>query len=88
MDLLQIVPIHMGIDLGGRDISMAQELLDRSQIGPAFKKMGGEAMAKGVGRHGSVYSPSGSIFLNHVPDGGSRERLAAVVQKYPSLPFS
>ena len=67
---------------------MTQEFLDRRKIGPAFKEMRGEAMAKGVGRHGSVYSPSGGIFLYHVPDGGSRERLAAVVQEYPALPFS
>jgi hypothetical protein len=35
----------MGVDAGGYDASMPQNLLDDADIYPAFKKMGGKGMA-------------------------------------------
>ena len=42
----QMVPRHMGVNLGG-DIGMTQQGLDTAQIRPAFHQMGG----KGVAQH-------------------------------------
>ena len=41
---------HLGIDLGGGDVRVAQHLLDGFQIRPVFQQMGGEGVAQGVGR--------------------------------------
>jgi len=34
--------LDRSVDLGGTDIGMAKHLLDRSEVGPAFKQMGGK----------------------------------------------
>ena len=49
--LLQSRAVHMGVDLRGRDIGMAQHRLHRAQIRSAFEQMGGEGMAQSVRRH-------------------------------------
>jgi hypothetical protein len=41
----------VGIDLRGRDIGVTEKLLDRPQISPAVKHVGGEAVPEGVGRN-------------------------------------
>src|SRR5512147_679976 len=40
----------VGVDLGGRDISMAQELLHRAQIGAPLQQMTGKGMTQHVRR--------------------------------------
>jgi hypothetical protein len=42
-------PHHVRVNLGGRDIRMAQHGLDTAQVGSAFEKMGGETMPDHVG---------------------------------------
>jgi hypothetical protein len=39
----------MCVDLCGFDILMAQEFLDRANVVSGFKKVGGEAVAEGMG---------------------------------------
>ena len=43
-------PHDMGINLGGRDIGMAQHDLHTAQVGSAFQQMSGKAVTKHVGR--------------------------------------
>ena len=45
VDLGQMGEIQMGIDLGGADIGVAEQLLHRAQIRTGFKHMGGKGMA-------------------------------------------
>ena len=45
---LQVGPVHVGIELGGADASMAQERLDHPQIGATFEQMGGKTVPKRV----------------------------------------
>ena len=47
----QVVPGHMGVDLGGGDIGMAQKRLHAAQIRAAFHQMGGEGMAQHMRRN-------------------------------------
>lgn len=49
MHLSQIGLIEMRVDLRGRYIGVAQELLHNAQIGTAFEQMGGEAVAQHMG---------------------------------------
>ena len=39
---------HMGVNHGGLDIDMPQQVLDRSDVAPVFHQMGSEGMTQGV----------------------------------------
>ncbi len=49
VDGLQAVLVHVGIDLRGADVAVAEEFLDDAEIGPAADQVGREAVAEGVG---------------------------------------
>ena len=49
MDLAQMAARQMGIDLGSRDIAVAEHLLDRAQVGATLDQMGREAMTESMG---------------------------------------
>lgn len=40
---------HMGVDLGGGEIRMAQQHLYHPQIGAVVEQMGGKGVAQGMG---------------------------------------
>ena len=42
--------VHGGVALGGRERGVAEQLLDRPQVGPGPKQVGGEGVAQGVRR--------------------------------------
>ena len=48
MNLSQILPIHMSVDLGRRDVDVTKHLLDRAQVGTPFQQVGGEGMPEGM----------------------------------------
>lgn len=41
---------NMGVDLGGRDIGVAEKLLNRAQVGTVLEKVTGKGVAQHVGR--------------------------------------
>jgi hypothetical protein len=45
MHVLESLLGDVGVDLGGGDVAVAQEVLDDTQVGAAFQQMGGEAVA-------------------------------------------
>ena len=47
---MEALSLHMGIDLGGADVGMAQQKLHGPQVSPAFQQVGGKGMAAGVRR--------------------------------------
>ena len=49
----------MGVDLCGRDIGMAEELLHRAEIGAALQKMTGERVTEHVRRDARRFDPRG-----------------------------
>ena len=46
VELLQPLTGHMGIDLGGGEVAVAQQQLHHAQISPMIKQMGRECMAQ------------------------------------------
>ena len=64
---LQMFRCHMGVDLGGGDVGMAEEFLDHAEVGAALEQMTGEAVAEFVGGDGPRVDPSGSgeFFKHH-----------------------
>ena len=51
MNTLQSLVIDMSINLGGGDISVAEEFLDDAEIGSILKEVGGEGVTQQVGIH-------------------------------------
>lgn len=49
MDLLEPLPVDVGINLGGRDVCMTEHHLDRAQVCPPFEEVGGKGVPQGVG---------------------------------------
>ncbi len=58
VDLGQVLKVEVGIDLGGADICMSQQLLYRPQVTGGFEQMPGE----GVAQHVWVNVLSGPLF--------------------------
>src|SRR3546814_2869656 len=48
---LQTLAQHVGVDLRGRDVGVAQHLLQRAQVGAVVQQMAGEGVAQHVRRH-------------------------------------
>src|SRR3546814_10511806 len=48
---LQALAQHVGVDLRGRDVGVAQHLLQRAQVGAVVQQMAGEGVAQHVRRH-------------------------------------
>ena len=49
IDLGQLRAVDMRVDLRGRNIGMAQNLLQYTQVGTAREHVGGKGVAQGVG---------------------------------------
>ena len=49
----------MGVDHGGSDIGVSEQLLDGSDVVAVFDEMGGEGMAEGVA--GAVFGDAGAF---------------------------
>lgn len=56
----QPLAAHMSVNLGGGEAGVPQQLLDRSQIGPAVQEMRGIGVAEsvGVGVRSALHYPS------------------------------
>lgn len=46
VDLGKVLKIQVGIDLGGADISVAEQFLDRAQIAGGFQQVASERVAQ------------------------------------------
>src|SRR5947207_2599429 len=66
----------VSVQLGGRLIAVAQEFLDRPQVGAPVEEVGGVGMAQGVG-----VGRTGRPPVEDAPDVSRREALAALVQE-------
>jgi hypothetical protein len=66
MGLAQILGIHMGVDLGGGDVGMTQELLDCSKISPTCQQMGCKRMPQGMDL--SIHTAYEPYFSKPFPD--------------------
>ncbi len=49
VDRFEALLIHVGVDLGGGDIGVAEEFLNDSEVGAILQEMGGKGMAEEVG---------------------------------------
>ncbi|MCH6587987.1 MAG: cytochrome P450 [Proteobacteria bacterium] len=64
---LEALAEDVGIDLGGRDVGVAEHLLDRAQIGAVVEQVAGEGVAQDVGRDlARVDAGLGGQLLEHL----------------------
>lgn len=88
MDFFQPFPGHMGINLGGGNIGMAEHSLYRTQIGPVFQQVGGERMAQGMGSNvfGDARFPG--VAFNDLPEPLPCQPPPVSVEKKKPAPFA
>ena len=86
VDILELLLDHVGINLGGRDVRMAQHLLNGAQIRPVLQQVGGEGVAQGVGRDVLFNLRLLLIVLDDLPEPLAAHALAAHVHKQGRLP--
>ena len=81
----QALPRDMGIDLGRRDVRMAEQKLDYPEVGAMVEQVGGEGVAQRVGREGfgnarfcrmALDQVSESLPAHHAPPGSDEEVVA------------
>ena len=48
VDLLELLDAHLGVNLGGGEFGVAEELLDEADVGSAFEHVGGATVAQDV----------------------------------------
>ena len=75
----------MGVDLGGADAGVAEELFDADEVGTVFEKMGGVAVAEHVGRGFAVPTPLAESGFDIALEGAHREGKSAVIEKERAL---
>src|SRR2546425_5740269 len=85
----QVLAVHVGVELGGGEVGVAQHLLDRPQVSSALEQVRGEAVAQRM-RRDTLGEPS---LLCGAPDdrprSDARQRRAAGIEKQdpPALPL-
>jgi hypothetical protein len=69
---LQALPSYVGVYLGCRQISVAEEHLDRTQVSPVVEQVGGKRMAQGM-RGDMLLDPrSPGVVLDPMPESLTR----------------
>ena len=81
VDILDLLVHQAGVYLGGRDVRVAQHLLDGTQVCPILQQMGGEGMAQGVGRDVLFNTSLLLIVLDELPKALAAHPLPVHVHK-------
>lgn len=79
-DFPQLSPVHVGIDLGGTDVGVAEEFLNHPEVGAADQKVGGETVPELVGMH-ILQAGDLRIFPHDLPDRDAFQGAAAEGEK-------
>src|SRR5205823_5032644 len=83
--VLDPVAGEVRIELGSRDVGVAQHLLDRAQVAAAGQEMRGEAVAQRVGAHLLVQANLLGVTLDDLVEALARQRAAAEVDEQLGL---
>ncbi len=79
VNLGQVLKVQMGVDLGGPDVGMAEQLLDAAQVAAGFQQMRGEGMPE----HMRMHAQPDSHAPRQVP---TRNWMARGVRRRPLRP--
>ena len=76
--VFKVLSRYVGVDLGGGEVGMAQELLDGVDVGPVVEHVGGKAMTEDVWRHPVGMRQRQHIAFHRLADVITRERRAII----------
>ena len=79
--LAQVLDIDVGINLGGGDVFVSEQLLDDTQVGTVLEKMRSERVSERVGRDGLVDSCRSGEAFDDGEDHRTCELPAVVIEK-------
>src|SRR5690349_856052 len=82
VDRAQILSIHVGVDLRGGEIGVAQHLLQRAKVGTALEQVSGEAVPERVRRDALPDARTGGSALDDAPGTDAGERPATGVEQH------
>src|SRR5690349_15608968 len=88
MHLSQILPVDVGVDLGRRDVYVAEHLLDRTKVGAALEEMRGEGVSQGVRRDMLRDAHSLHVTAKDLPRAHPRQRASACIEEENPLSFA
>ena len=69
IDLLHAGGGDVGVDLGGAEVGVAEELLDAAEVGAVVEEVGGEAVPEFVRADLEADGGVAQVFLQEVADG-------------------
>ena len=78
---LQATGRDVGVDLGRRQVLVAEQLLDDAQVGAAVEQMGRERVAEGMRRDAQRQPGARAQAIEPVAQAADAERTAEVVQE-------
>src|ERR671911_1535008 len=81
VDLLQLLAREVGVELGGREVGVAEHLLDRAEVATARQQMGGEGVAEGVRAHLSLQPSRVGVAKDDLVEALASQRPAAEVEE-------
>ena len=85
VDLLDPLGREVGVDLGRRDVGVAEHLLDRAQVAAAGEQVGGEAVAERVRAHPVAEADRLGAALDDLVEALAGQRAAALVEEQRAL---
>src|SRR5690606_20391791 len=87
--VMQALARYMRVNLGGRQVRVAQQQLHHPQISAVVEQMGGKGMAQCMGRQGLLHPCDDGHLLEAVPEGLARHHLAALAgEQHITLRFA
>ena len=73
---LEAAFFDVSVDLRGRDVGMAEELLNDAEVGTAAEQVGGEAVAHKMGVDIRFDTGAGGVLFDELADAGGGELFA------------
>ena len=77
----QVFRRNMGVNLGGGDVGVAEQHLQRAKVHPGVQKMRRERVAKRVGREFAFDAGLLTEFAEQLPEGLPREHEPTVIDE-------
>ena len=81
VEFMEAFFLDMGIDLGRRDVGVAQKFLNDAEVGAVFEKVGGVRVPHEVGEDALIDASGSCPLADDLPDAFPCERLASSVEK-------